>query len=100
MHNLKAHEILCFSCVAQVDVCTMNGTETVCCSICGNMVSLVEAQDDCFVFVVASAMATSALPSYAPHTYRFMPRLSGRDPLATKVFMISSHRAKKMTKAA
>ena len=94
MGEVKPDQIYCFACVNQVDPCTIDGVVCVCCSFCGQTERLEKAIDDCFIFIVAKAMAPSAIVHYTPHSYRFMPALDDENVSVARMRMIQSGRAK------
>lgn len=55
MWKMPVSDIMCFHCVAVVDVFTSDRVEHVSCATCGRQSTLDKAVDDCFIFVVASA---------------------------------------------
>ena len=99
MRAFTADDILCFRCMEQVERCTIDEVDSVCRDACGATANYDEAQDDCFVFIVASAMSM-ALKSHKPHAYRFMPRSAGQDARAAKREMVRLNRATPYVRAA
>ena len=99
MIAFPAEDILCFGCMEHVERCTIDGIDSICCDACGATASHEEAQEDCFVFIVASAM-TETLKSHKPHAYRFMPRPAGRDARTVKREMVRLNRASAHARAA
>ena len=99
MHAFPVKDILCFSCMEQVERCTIDGLDCIVCDDCGATASHDDAQEDCFVFIVASAMSAN-LKSHKPHTYRFMPRTAGHNPADSKGEMVRLNRATGFARAA
>ena len=99
MCAISADDILCFRCMKQVDRCTMDGIVCVCCATCGATARLADAEEDCFVFIVAEAMSAT-IKDHKPHTYRFMPRTAGRSATEVKAEMVRLNRARPFARAA
>lgn len=93
MSRIDFERILCFSCVKETQRHKVGPTWYVRCKCCGRRDNLEKAIDDCFIFVVASAMSRSALQSHSAHACRYMP-LTGDDPLQFKRFMLETGRVK------
>ncbi len=73
MWKMPVENIMCFHCVAIVDVFTTGSVEHVCCATCGREATLDKAVDDCFIFVVAGA-ATGLQQQGMRAVVDYMPR--------------------------
>ena len=99
MCTFSAGDILCFCCAKQVLSCTIGDVDYVRCTTCGTTARLSDAEEDCFIFVVAEAMS-KAIKGHKPHTYRFMPRLKERSATEAKAELVRLNRAKPFARAA
>ena len=93
MAIVNPDHIACFECVQIVHPFVKGGVEHVACSYCAYSAPVEDALDDCFVFMVASAIA-GRLPSSQRRTYKFMP-VQGTRAIAIKdrAAMLQSGRA-------
>ncbi len=93
MAPVRSDRVLCFDCVQLVDPVEMDGVKHLQCWVCGHAAPLEKALDDCFLFVVASAIADSLKKDYA-RSYRFMPLSVDRGrAFADRSFMVRTGRA-------
>ena len=86
-------KIMCFECVQSVVQLELDGSQHVRCLTCNHTESLEKALDDCFVFIVASAVSEN-LKKTMTRNYRFMPFAGDRiQTVATRSFMVRTGRA-------
>ncbi len=93
MSLVSADRVLCFRCVEIVDPVTKDGVKHLQCSLCGHSAPVEKALDDCFLFIVASAISDGLRKDYA-RSYRFMPLSTDRGRAAeSRRYMLQTGRA-------
>ena len=93
MSLVDPRKIICFECVQSVGHIDVGGLQHVRCFTCDKTESLDKALDDCFVFIVASAVSENLKKSMA-RNYKFMPFDGDRTrTFETRSFMVRTGRA-------
>lgn len=77
MSAVSPNRIMCFDCVEPTDRFSSDGVDSVCCPRCLKVAPLEKALDDCFVFIVASAVDDRLKKNFS-RGYGFMPLVGDR----------------------
>lgn len=95
MTVIDPSKIACFQCVEIVHAYIDEGVQHVSCPSCNRRAPMEKALDDCFVFLVASAIG-SRFPTDLRRTYGFMPLQRSRlDTMKDRALMLETGRALK-----
>ena len=93
MCPVSADAVLCFDCVEIVDPVTIGGVKHLQCWKCGHKAPVEKALDDCFLFIVSSAVSDALRKDYA-RSYRFMPLSTDRGrAVESRRYMLQTGRA-------
>ena len=93
MSLITIDRIMCFRCLQLVDEVSLEGEPHVRCFVCDTVAPIAKAMDDCFLFIVASAVSDRLSKSFA-HRYDFMPLVADRTKaVEDRSFMVRTGRA-------